>query len=144
MAKVSLSDAVWVGDLEAVNSAIRLGADVNTAEGDRQPPLHLAIEQMEVEITRRLIEAGAAVNRGSGSGWTPLVHAIDIESDSAWQSGQLPEEVTTALTELLLRAGAMPTVEATEIARRYGNHKALALLQGASHAEKCFAPDSGS
>jgi ankyrin repeat protein len=130
----SLSDAVWAGDLAAVNAAIRLGANVNAAEGDRQPPLHLAIEQMEVEIVRRLIEAGAAVDGESGWGWSPLAHAVDIESDASWQSGESPEQVSTDLTELLLKAGALPTQQAIDIARRYGNHKALALLLGASPA----------
>jgi ankyrin repeat protein len=127
----SLSDAVWAGDLSGVDAAIRAGVDVNAADGHRQPPLHLAIEQMEVAIARRLIEAGAEVNRDLGRGWTPLVHAVDIESDAACQAGLSPDQVTTALTELLLASGAIPTDRAVELARDYGNHRALALLDQA-------------
>ncbi len=127
----SLSDAVRAGDLSGVDAAIRAGADVNATDGRRQPPLHLAIEQMEVEIARRLIAAGAEVNRDLGQGWTPLAHAVDIESDAACQAGLSPDEVSTALTELLLASGAIPTDRAIELARGYGNHRALALLNRA-------------
>lgn len=124
----SLSKAVWAGDLPGVEAAIRAGVDVNAADGHRQPPLHLAIEQMEVEIARRLITAGAEVNRDLGDGWTPLAHAVDIESDAACQARVPPDQVSTALTELLLASGAVPTSKAVDLARRYGNHKALELL----------------
>jgi len=127
----SLSDAVWVGDLAGVDAAIRAGVDVNAMDGSRWPPLHLAIEQMEAEIARRLIAAGAEVNRESGRGWTPLAHVVDIESDAACQAGLSPDQVSTALTELLLASGALPTDEAIELARQYGNHKALNLLSQA-------------
>ncbi len=130
----TLSNAVWAGDVSAVDAAIRAGVDVNAAEGDREPPLHLAIEQMEVGIVRQLIEAGAVVNRDLGEGWTPLAHAVDIESDSACQAGLPADRVSTALTELLLAAGAIPNDRAIEIATAYGNHKALALLQRSSRA----------
>jgi ankyrin repeat protein len=130
----SLSDAVWAGNLLGVDVAIRAGVDVNAADGHRQPPLHLAIEQMEVEIARRLIAAGAEVNRDLGRGWTPLAHAVDIESDAACQAGLSPDQVSTALTELLLASGAVPTDRAIELARGYGNHKALALLQESGRA----------
>jgi ankyrin repeat protein len=126
---VSLADAVWAGDASAVEAAIRNGVDVNAACDGRWPPLHLAIEQMEVELARRLIAAGAEVNRESGQGWTPLVHAIDVESDSAQQRGVPPEDTTTTLTELLLDSGAVPTEEAFRVARAYGNNKALLLME---------------
>src|SRR5688572_6250841 len=95
--------AVWAGDLPAVEALLADGADPNAADGDRQPPLHLAIEQMWVEVARRLIAAGAEVNRDrdTGQGWTPLVHAIDIESDAALQRHDEVGHETTALTELL-------------------------------------------
>jgi ankyrin repeat protein len=129
-----LSNAVWAGDAAAVDAAIRAGVDVNAVVDDRQPPLHLAIEQMEVGIVRRLVEAGALVNRDLGQGWTPLTHAVDIESDAACQAGQSPDQVSTALTELLLAAGAIPNGRAIEIATAYGNSKALALLRRAGQA----------
>lgn len=127
------SDAVWSGDLGAVNAMIADGANVNAADEPRDPPIHLAIEQAWVPIVRRLIEAGAEFNRDLRGGWTPLVHAIDIESDGAWQTHHEGGHESTELTELLLVAGAVPTAKAFEIARDYGNRKVLALL--AKHAD---------
>lgn len=92
------------------------------------PPLALAIEQMRLEIAPRLIQAGADVNRRLEGGGTLLMHAIDMEADSASQRGKPPDQATTEFTELLLKAGAIPTVEAYELARRYGNHKAEAIM----------------
>ncbi len=125
------ADAVWAGDLPAVEAMIAAGADVNAAEADGHPlPLHLAIEQQWIEIVQRLIAAGAEVNRDLGHGWrTPLVHAIDIESDAAAQKFQEPGHASTEPTELLLAAGAVPTEEAFQVARDYGNGRALALLE---------------
>jgi ankyrin repeat protein len=106
------SQAVWQGNLPEVEAMIAAGADVNAADEPHDPPLHLAIEQQWTEVVRRLIQAGANVNRDLGNGWSPLVHAIDIESDAASQAGRLPDEVSTELVALLLAAGARPTEEA--------------------------------
>lgn len=124
-----LSNAVWVGDLHAVELLIAEGTDVNLSSGDRQPPLYLAIEQQWVEIVRRLLTAGADVNRDLGEGWTPLVHAIDVESDTAYQAGRAFSEISMELTELLLTSGAIPTRRAFEVAEDYRNIKALELLR---------------
>jgi hypothetical protein len=130
-----MTDAIGRGDLDAVVALLRSGADVNAADGPHSPPLHQAIEHQRVEIVRCLIAAGAAVNRDFGKGWTPLVHAIDSdsESDAASQAGTPPEAVSTELLELLLAAGAKPTERAFELAAAYRNHKAQALLQAARH-----------
>ncbi len=122
------SDAVWSGDLESVNAFIANGADVNAAESPRKPPLYLAIEQQWVEVVRCLINAGADINRSLGGGWTPLVHAIDTESDAAWQRRHLSDHASTELTAMLLEAGASPTDLAVEVAEGYENQKALGLL----------------
>lgn len=126
-----LSDAVWTGNIAEVKTLIAAGADVNVVEGYREPPLHLAIEQMEIEIVRLLIAAGADIENDLGKNWPPLAHAVDIESDSAAQSGLTTEQVSTDLTELLIAAGAEPCERAIELAKRYGNHKALSILEEA-------------
>jgi ankyrin repeat protein len=130
------AEAVWAGDIAGVEAMIAAGIDVNApSENGRQPPLHLAIEQQRPEIVRRLIAAGAEVNGDLGRAWTPLAHAIDIESDAASQAGRSPDEVSTELVELLLAAGALPTERAFELAESYGNHKVLSLLRRAKEAD---------
>lgn len=140
-----LASAVWAGDESAVADLIAAGVDVNAiALTAHQPPLHLAIEHQRVGIVRRLLAAGAAVNRDLGQGWTPLVHAIDIESDAAWQAHYETGHESTELTELLLAAGAAPTARAFEVAEGYGNRKALELLrQYAGQAEPSAADRGG-
>ena len=125
------ADAVWAGDVSTVEVLLMAGADPNATDEDRWPPLHLAIEQQLVTIARRLIAAGTAVNRDLGQGWTPLAHAIDIESDAASQAGLPPDAVSTDLVELLLASGAEPTERAFELATTYSNHKARSLLERA-------------
>jgi ankyrin repeat protein len=83
---------------------------------------------LELEAVRRLIRAGADVNQ-ERKGWTPLLHAVDIECDAAVQRGVSSEEMTADLIELLLASGASPTVKALEMAQRYENHRAVAVLR---------------
>lgn len=125
------SAAIWAGDLATVEAMIADGVDVNATNERRMPPLHLAIEQMWVEIVRRLIAAGADVNFDCGDGWTSLTHAVDIEADSTIQSGIPNAEIQTELVELLLAAGAVPTARAIDVAERYGS-PALPLLRCAA------------
>lgn len=137
MKAVSLIDAIIDDDLAAVEAAIAVGADVNAIPASgHQPPIHVAIEHQRVEIGRCLIASGANLNRellmlgwNLGQGWTPLVHAIDIESDAAWQAYYEMGHESTILTELLLASGALPTKLAFEVAEGYDNQKALALLR---------------
>lgn len=131
-ATARLLQAIRNGDLVAVEALIAAGADVNAADGG-QTPLGSAIEHMRVDIARRLIAVGADVNHDPGDGWTPLVHAIDIESDSAWQAHHEAGHETTDLTRMLLEGGALPTPEAFAIAERYGNLKAIALFRERVH-----------
>ncbi|MEX0714989.1 MAG: ankyrin repeat domain-containing protein [Planctomycetaceae bacterium] len=127
-----LSHAVWTQDLAAVEALIAAGVDVNVADDPHPPPLHLAIEQGNIEIVRRLINAGAELNRPFrdwGEDFTPLVHAIDLESDAASQGLIDPEHESTELTKTLLAAGAIPTAAAFEVAESYQNDRALVLLR---------------
>jgi ankyrin repeat protein len=127
------SDAVWAGNLPAVTAMIADGADVDAADPPRDPPLHLAVEQQWIEIVRRLIMAGASIHAASDKGWTPLEHAIDIESDAAWQSHHEIGHESTVLTKLLLEAGAVPNERAFKLAHDYSNQKALELLSKYNH-----------
>lgn len=128
---VRMTDAICHDDLGAVVALIRSGADPNAADEPHRPPLFQALEHQRIEIARRLIAAGADVNCDVGRGWTPLVHAIDVESDAASQAGVPSEAVSTELVELLLASGAEPTERAFELAAAYRNHKARLLLEAA-------------
>lgn len=131
----TLSNAVRNGDLAEVKRLIALGIDVNEIDVEQAwPPLHLAIEQGAIAIVEVLIAAGADVNRSLENDWTPLAHAVDIESDAAWQSGLQPDHTSTELMTLLLASGAIPSKRAIEIARAYENQKATVLLEAAQRA----------
>jgi ankyrin repeat protein len=122
--------AAWDGDLVALDRLLATNVDVNaTPERHDWPALHAAIEQMEFEAVRRLVRAGADVNLEQPCGWTPLQHAVDIESDAAHQRDVPREEMPTDLIELLLSLGARPTAEALNTAERYGNPRASAVLR---------------
>src|SRR5262245_45500645 len=68
-----VADAAMRGDIEAVRTLIKQGADVNAAQGDGMTALHWAAETGNVEMAQVLIRAGgstsAVTRRGSH---TPL------------------------------------------------------------------------
>ena len=63
-----------------------------------------AIERTDVDRLRRLLDAGADI-REARDGWTPLHHAVDIEVDSAAQTGGA---LHVDITALLVARGADP------------------------------------
>lgn len=130
-------------DAQAGALAARILAALDAEPPLPTPPLWLAIEHERVEEIRQLVADGADINADWGAGWSPLVHAIDLESDSAWQRHHEPGHESTELAEVLLSLGAVPTEEAFAIARRYQNQKALALLEKhRRHADPDAVPDS--
>ena len=119
-------DSVRALEIEAL--AAHILADLGASPAPLPPPLFGAVEHQRIEEIRLLLAMGADVNCDLGGGWTPLVHAIDIESDATWQAHHEPDRESTELTELLLAAGAVPTEEAFAIAGRYQNRRAVELL----------------
>ncbi|MEU1617546.1 ankyrin repeat domain-containing protein [Streptomyces sp. NPDC005722] len=85
----------------------------------------------DAETLARLLGAGVDPNEVVGNS-TLLTHAIDVEGDSALQSGQPPRVHTTAI---LLAFGADPELEdpggATPLAlaEHYGHDVAIRLLR---------------
>ena len=68
-----LLDAARNGDVAAVTAAMEAGADVNAAQGDGMTALHWAAERGHADVARVLLDAGAAVDRGTRIGsYTPL------------------------------------------------------------------------
>lgn len=70
---MSLHEAAFFGNLEAVKQHIGIGTDVNIkAESDGASPLIVAITFGKTEVIKALIEAGADVNFIKSDGSTPL------------------------------------------------------------------------
>lgn len=72
-AEAPVADAAERGDLEAVRTLLRQGADVNTAQSDGMTALHWAASNNDVEIVSTLLYAGATVRATTRlGGYTPL------------------------------------------------------------------------
>jgi hemoglobin len=71
---------------EVVRALVRAGADVNACSGvTRATALHMAARRGNVEITRALLDSGAAVNARDRKGDTPLQRAINCRKNGVWQ-----------------------------------------------------------
>ncbi|HEY3789838.1 MAG TPA: hypothetical protein VGL71_13330, partial [Urbifossiella sp.] len=57
-----LVEAIFNGEEERARMLIDSGADINALEVDEYPPLCMAVDQMEVNEVRRLLEFGADPN----------------------------------------------------------------------------------
>ena len=133
-------EAVWNQNAQLVAQLIDSGADVNCFQESGNTPLHLAVEQQDIEMAKRLLSKGADPNkRTEKNGWTPLMHAVDIVCISA---SELHEEPDNQIITLLLESGADPNATcqgttALQDALKYGNNpEAVALLQLAINAGK--------
>ncbi len=120
-----LCAAAWGGDAERVRDLVLLGADIECVNDMGNTPLHLAVEQLDVDVARTLLELGADVNKHTpGSGWTPIVHAAEGICDAGTQMASPPD---ASMILLLLSYGADVTRGTDEgktalmYAREYGN-----------------------
>ena len=95
-----LVSAVRDGDVEAVRSLLRQGADANAAEGDGLSTLHWAARRGEPEIAKILLDAGATVDvRTRNGAYTPLHEASKAGN--------------ALVARVLLEAGADPAARTT-------------------------------
>lgn len=134
-------EAVYEGDLAAVQAMIGKGVHVNANPDDHYySPLHLAVEQGWLSIITTLLDAGADIEQKTELGWTPLAHAIEMESDTAWQVHQEMGRESCEVTQLLLARGAAPTPFAFEVATECQHQKALALLRQCANGLAVAAP----
>ena len=117
-----VADAAMRGDMEAVRSLLRSGADVNGAQGDGMTALHWAARHGQRELAEVLVFAGARLDSGTRIGrYTPLHIAA--------------REGRREVVEVLLRAGADPGVATTNsgatplhLAARSGDAGIISLL----------------
>ena len=113
-----LADSAFDGDLAAVERLILQGAHID-GQCRAWTPLHAAIENNRLEITRCLISAGADLE-GLCGGMTPLAHAVDVLIDGSMQQGEPIVETSMGMIDLLVAAGAK-LEPGIEVAREYGN-----------------------
>lgn len=110
-ADTRLVDAARQKDAAAVRTLIDQGVDVNIADGDGSTPLHWAASHGDLEMTSRLLKAGASVTATTRIGaMTPLVMAARNGSEAViralLQAGANGREANTNGTTVLMDAAA--------------------------------------
>ena len=75
---ISIVDAAFKGNIEAVKQHLAAGTDVNAKNKSGTTPLHLAAFKGHKEIVELLIDAGADA-KADDAGVTPLHHAANKE-----------------------------------------------------------------
>jgi len=111
--------AAAIGDGANVAELLAVGVDPNQAEEDGWSALHAAATFDHTEIVELLLDAGAAIDERTDTGFTPLLNAA---------------KATRTTVSILPQAGADPNAQA-EIGWRpldrfadYGNAEAIDLL----------------
>jgi uncharacterized protein len=100
--------------LEAVQVALKLGADVNAVDNNGETAMHAAAYKNLPKVVKFLAAKGAKVdiwNRNDKFGWTPLAIAVGYRFGNFKPS----PETETAIREVMIAAGVTPpaTVVAT-------------------------------
>tara|TARA_B100000686_G_scaffold144373_1_gene151829 strand:- start:221 stop:2314 length:2094 start_codon:yes stop_codon:yes gene_type:complete len=73
-AEAPVADAAMHGDIEAVRSLLRSGADVNAAQGDGMTALHWAAQAGDRQLAEILVYAGARLEAGTRIGRYTALH----------------------------------------------------------------------
>ncbi|HEX3879103.1 MAG TPA: ankyrin repeat domain-containing protein [Bryobacteraceae bacterium] len=124
-----LSIAVFQDNVPMVRALIQAGAPVNRPQPDETvgvTPLGWAVFKNDTETAALLITAGADINHVDKFGYTPLHWAANVDYGD------------TAMLELLLKAGAKPTLRtpagltAADLAVKFKHSKHLAVLEHAA------------
>ena len=89
---ISIHDAAFEGNIEAVKKHLAAGTDVNVKDEDGWTPLHWVAPVGSKVVAELLIAAGADVNAQDEDGWTPLDLALFGRS-----TGQPNEEIVDLL-----------------------------------------------
>ncbi|MBR1601255.1 MAG: ankyrin repeat domain-containing protein [Alphaproteobacteria bacterium] len=75
----NVKNAIKNNDIEAMETFIAQGFDVNSRDKDGNTPLYIALRQKRLEIAKKMIDAGADVNAPSAqNGMTPLIIATSM------------------------------------------------------------------
>jgi ankyrin repeat protein len=117
--ETALLRALKNGDITAVRSLVRNGAEINSAEPDGTTPLHVAVLRNDTESVELLLRAGASARATTRYGVAPLYlacvngNAAVIEkllAAGADPDTALPEGETALMTAA--RTGAVPALKA--------------------------------
>jgi len=124
-------------DFSLAEKLLTNGIDINFRyEPMGWTALHHLVEMRLVESVGWLLERGADPNTRDASGWTPLLHAIDVEGDCGGRE-IIEKQISVYaadITELLLKHGADPNTcdhsgrTPLRLARRYQHVLAIDLL----------------
>jgi len=71
---ISIHNAAYNGNIEAVKQHLAAGTDVNAKGDDGVAPLHVAAQEGHNQVIELLIDNGADVNAKDGDGGTPFAH----------------------------------------------------------------------
>lgn len=136
-----LAEAAWAGDVKRVKELLAMGANIECFERNGNTPLHLAIENLHLDVVRVLLHSGADVNRRTADGyWTPLAHAVDSVCDAASQLDHPPDN---EVVRMLVQHGADVNARTSRgetplgmLRRVYLNREAEEVLVAAGAVEK--------
>lgn len=106
-----LHDAVFEGNLNAVNHHLDTGIDINSKNRVGNTALHYAAYKADHKIARLLIFRGAKVNAKGDDGHTPLDWAFELKTPNAWLRANKGESDRTKLIDLLRKHGAWTAEE---------------------------------
>jgi hypothetical protein len=100
-----LMDAIWDGDEAKARELVAAGADTNALASDECPPLWVAVDQMEVELVRRLLEFGANPNlANTEERSTPLKHAKRMYRDMGFSPSKNADPMMASMMALMQQA----------------------------------------
>jgi ankyrin repeat protein len=105
-----LYEALFKEDTEAVNQCLVQGADVNYISNQEDTPLLIAVDTMNIDLIKLLLERGANPNPDPQAVHTlPLNAAVDVAVQAVLN--EEAETVSNEAVELLVRYKADPTVK---------------------------------
>jgi ankyrin repeat protein len=142
MTSAKLSEAAFREDHAKVRELLQEGANPDGLPEDDLPPIHAAVEQLNLPIVQMLLDAGADPNLKDRSLWTPLYRAVDAACDAASQRGAShPDPEGLQIILALLHRGANVNIRSGHdgtdrtsawIARKYGQTELAEQLENLS------------
>jgi ankyrin repeat protein len=70
-----------ISDRDSLAFVLKLGADANAPDANGDTPLHVAVSNGDLLLSKRLVALGAEVNARNRAGLTPLQLAIDGKNE---------------------------------------------------------------